>query len=303
MLALLPENAKDVVQLGGPGRPWSLRYGSQQAVLRRNDLGRFRAFGQSAQTACASITWLHEALLGIARIEFVVPEPLPDLEGESVLATQDAVWELLAHLPGTQMGWSDEEMRSAGRLLGEFHSASQRLAEKPQRPGSHPLVECRPNRPEAGAIRAAFERELEEINHLEMPRGFIHCDATQSNVVIDERGAFHLVDFAIGYKEAFLADVGSALWRNARSEPDAVTYDPARAAEFVRGYATMQPVPPESARAIVVYMKGRGLQLQMRLELRAGTDETVIRRLLAIEAQQAALEAAIALALARPGTR
>lgn len=53
----------------------------------------------------------------------------------------------------------------------------------------------------------------------------IHGDATQSNVVIDDDGTFRLVDFAIAYEDALLADVASALWRNGRSGPNAVSYD------------------------------------------------------------------------------
>jgi Ser/Thr protein kinase RdoA (MazF antagonist) len=152
-------------------------------------------------------------------------------------------------------------------------------------------------------VRVAFERELQNIEHDSAPRGVIHCDATQSNVVIDDRGAYHLVDFAIAYNDALLADVGSALWRNGRGSPDGVTYDPARAATFVHGYATVRSLLPEAGRAIVVYMNGRGLQLQSRLELRRGTDETIIRRLLSIAAQQAELETAITVALNGSGQR
>lgn len=47
----------------------------------------------------------------------------------------------------------------------------------------------------------------------------------------------------------------------------------------------------------MVYMKGRGMQLQKRLELRQGTDETVIQRLLAIHGQQDELGQAIAEAI------
>jgi hypothetical protein len=47
LLDLLPTPASEVAQLGGPGQPWSVRYGATRAVLRRNDPGRFRASGQS----------------------------------------------------------------------------------------------------------------------------------------------------------------------------------------------------------------------------------------------------------------
>jgi Ser/Thr protein kinase RdoA (MazF antagonist) len=184
-----------------------------------------------------------------------------------------------------------------------LHQTSLTLPLRLQRPGAQPLIECRPSHPAAREVRVAFERDLREIGHDSGPRGVIHGDATQSNVVIDDRGEHRLVDFAIAYQDALLADVGSALWRNGRAGPDAVTYDPARTATYVRGYATVRPLLPEAGRAIVVYMKGRGLQLQSRLELRRGTDETVIQRLLSIEAQQAELQTAITVALNGPGQR
>ncbi len=146
-----------------------------------------------------------------------------------------AIWELRSHVPGRPMGWTDDEMHAAGALLATFHRSSLALPPRPQRPGSHPLAECRPSHPAARPVRIAFERELADIGHRRAPRAVIHGDATQSNVVVDSRGAFHLVDFALAYDEALLADVGSVLWRNSRSSPDALTYDPARAARFVRG--------------------------------------------------------------------
>lgn len=294
---LLPAPVSDVEQLGGPGRPWRVRYGGSHAVLRRNDPGRFRSFGQSDELALASITWLHDVLRDLAEVGFVAPAPITDLRGRSIAIVDNAIWELLSYVPGRSMGWTDDEMHSAGALLATLHDSSLALAPRPQRPGSHPLNDCRPSHPDARAVRIAFERELEDIGHDGATRAVIHGDATQSNVVIDDRGAYRLVDFALAYSEALLADLGSALWRNGRSGPDAVTYDPARAARFVQGYATIRPLAPSAGRAIVIYMKGRGLQLQQRLEMRHGTDETVLQRLLAINIQQRELQAAITTAL------
>lgn len=299
VLGLLPTPVGGIAQLGGPGRPWSVRYGANHAVLRRNDPGRFRDFGQSEEVALASIAWLHDLLRDLARAGFVAPAPVSDLRGQSIAVVDGAIWELLTHVPGQPMGWTDDELHAAGALLARFHHTSLALPPRPQRPGSHPLSECRPTHPAARAVRAAFERELQEIERHPDPVGVIHGDATQSNVVIDDGGDYRLVDFAIAYQDALLADVGSALWRNGRTSPDAVTYDPMRVARFVAGYASVRPLAPEDGPAIAVYMKGRGLQLQQRLELRRGTDPTVLDRLLAIEAQQDDLSRAIADAIER----
>jgi Ser/Thr protein kinase RdoA (MazF antagonist) len=240
----------------------------------------------SPELARDSIDWLHEFLRDLAAAGFVAPAPVAELRGESVVVVDGVVWELLSFVPGEPMGWSDAEIYEAGRTLARFHECSAAVPRRPQRPGSLRLDESRPTHPDAQQIRAHVLRELLEIDAESAPRGVIHGDATQSNVVIEKRGPFHLVDFALAYEDALLADVGSALWRNGRTDPDAVRYEPARVTRFVRGYAAIRPLPTVSARAIVAYMQGRGLQLQHRLELRRGSDPTVMQRLLSIHAQQ-----------------
>lgn len=297
VLKLLPEPGDEITQLGGPGRPWSVRYGANQAILRWNDASRWRAFGFSDDEAVASIEWLHAFLRELAATGFVAPRPMNDLGDRSIAIVEGGIWELLARVPGRAMGWSDVEMVEAGSLLGRFHAASMTLRDRGQRPGAQPFASCEPDHPDARAIRVAFERELADLDTRSSERGVIHGDATQSNVVIDDRGTYHLVDYAIAYGEYLLGDIGSALWRNARSSPDAITYDPARAARFVDGYDSARPLGRAAAGAIVTFMKGRGLQLLRRLELRHGRDETVIQRLTAIHAAHAELAAAIQAAL------
>ncbi len=295
VLQLLPAPVSDLrQQLTGAGRPWLVRYAGKQAVLRSNDPARFRSFGFSPELARASIDWLQEFLRDLAIAGFVAPAPVSDLRGESVALIDGVIWELLSFVPGRPMGWSDDEMYQAGRTLASFHECAAATPPRPQRPGSLPLKDCRPSHPQAQHFRAHFARELVAIGDETAPRGVIHGDATQSNVVIGEGGVFHLVDFALAYHDAVLADVGSALWRNGRASPDAVTYDPARVTRFVQGYAALRPQSAISGRAIVAYMQGRGLQLQHRLELRHGSDPTVMQRLLSIHRQQDDLQEAAA---------
>ena len=52
-------------------RPWSVRYAGRHAVLRRNDPGRFRAFGQDEETALASVEWLHGVLRDLAAVGLI----------------------------------------------------------------------------------------------------------------------------------------------------------------------------------------------------------------------------------------
>jgi len=283
-LRLLPVAVSEMQQLGGVGRPWSIRYGSTRAVLRCNDAGRWRAFGFTDDEAVASIEWLHGMLRDIADTGFIAPRPIDHLDGRSIAVVAGGLWELLSYVPGWPMGWTDREISGAGTLLAQFHDASLRLPTRPQRPGAQPFAACEPAHPEARVIRARFERDWATLDAADSLHAVIHGDATQSNVVIADDGSFHLVDFAIAYKDHIYADIGSALWRNGRSSADAVTYDVARAARFVRGYHSVRPLGDSAARAIVTSMLGRGLQLQHRLELRHGRDETVMQRLLAIHA-------------------
>lgn len=288
---LLPAPLDDARQLGGPGRPWSLRYASRTAVLRRNDLAGARSLGMSEADALASTAWLHGVLRDLGASGFIAPVPLPDLDGASIAVVDGATWELLSHVPGRPMGWSDGEMAMAGALLARFHEVSLELPARPQRPGALPLTACRPVHPAAVSVRAEVESELASL--ATEARAVIHGDATQANVVVDETGAMHLVDFAIAFEELLVGDVGSALWRNGRTDVDAVRYDPRRCATFVSGYRSVRPLPPSAGQAIATCMLARGLQLQQRLELRGGTDATVVQRLLAIRDARRAIAAAI----------
>lgn len=293
MLRLLPVAASETQQLGGPGRPWSIRYGSTRAVLRWNDAGRWRAFGFSDDEAVASLEWLHRMLGDLSATGFIAPRPIDHLDGRSIALVDGGLWELLSHVPGRAMGWTDREIHAAGALLARFHDASARLPTRPQRPGAQPFAACEPAHPEARVVRSRFERDSVTPDAADVLHAVIHGDATQSNVVVAADGSFHLVDFAIAYNDHTYADIGSALWRNGRSSADAVTYDGARAAGFVRGYDSVRPLGARAARAIVTSMLGRGLQLQHRLELRHGRDETVMQRLLAIHAAHDELVASI----------
>lgn len=297
VVALLPWTPDELRQLGGPGRPGFVRYGSREAVLRCNESARFRAFHFSPELALASIRWLHEFLGDLAIGGFTAPAPVSDLGGQSIAVVDGTIWELLSFVPGGPMGWTDAEFREAGGLLARFHNASLATPPRSQRPGSLTVELSHPMAVEARELRSRFEAELADIDDEPARRGVVHGDATQSNVVVADGRAFHLVDYALAYQEVLLFDVGSALWRNGRSSPDAITYDPRRVANFVSGYAEVRALTPDASHAVVVYMKGRGLQLQHRLELRGGRDDTVMQRLQSIDRQQIQLERAISEAL------
>jgi Ser/Thr protein kinase RdoA (MazF antagonist) len=282
--ALLPIAPHEATQLGGPTRPWVVRYGTRTAVLRFSDPERLRRLRIAPEVARSSIVWLHAFLADLERVGFVAPAPVRDLDGDSIAVVDGVIWELLTFVPGGAVDWSDPDMRAAGALLARFHDASRRTPVRGQRPGALPIIDCRPAHSDARRVRAVVERELAVVGYDAAPRAVVHGDATQANVVIDE-GTYRLVDYALAYVEPLLFDIGSALWRNGRTHPNSLDYDPRRAAEYVRGYHTVRPLATSDAKAIVAYMLARGLQIQERLERREGRDDTVIGRLLSVERQ------------------
>jgi Ser/Thr protein kinase RdoA (MazF antagonist) len=291
----LPAPVDDVGQLGGPHRPWHVRYGGQAAVVRANDLKHLARLGFSADLAMSSIEWLHSFLRDLAETGFTAPAPIADLGGKSTALRDGVIWELLTFVPGRPMGWRDDEMRHAGQLLARFHEASLRTRPRPQRPGALTIENCRPVDPRAASVRTHVEAELAEIRI--GAKGVVHGDATQANVVIED-DQYRLVDFALAFHESLVFDIASALWRNGRTDASSVIYDPHRVEAFVRGYHEARRLRENDDRRIITGMMARGLQLQQRLELRGGVDETVMLRLSAIERQQSDLRAAIASVIA-----
>ena len=294
-MALLPGPVAEVRQQA-PRRPWIIRYGARTAVLRATPLDAIRPLGFSHELALASARWLHDVLRDLAGSGFPAPAPVDELDGRSLVIVDGVLWELLSFVPGRPMGWSDDEMRHAGAELGRLRRAFEKLPAREQRPGALTIDACHPSDPVAIDVRAELDRELVDIGHGSASRSIVHGDATQANVVIDG-GRYTLVDYTIAFKEAPLFDVASALWRNGRADANSVDYDPARVATFVSGYHEVRRLSPADARAIVVYMKARGLQLQQRLELRSGDDPTVIARLQAVRRQQGELIEAISAVL------
>jgi len=293
---LLPDEIEEASQVD-PRRPWIVRYGSRRAVLRATDLNALQSLGFSPELAYASLAWLHELLRDLSTAGFTAPAPLTELDGQSIVVIDGIAWELLTFVPGRPMAWSDYEMRHAGALLASLHAALTGLSPREQRPGALPIESCRPADLVARGIQAELERELSRIGYERVGRTVVHGDATQANVVI-EGDKFAFVDYTIAYVECELFDIASALWRNARVDANAVRYDPGRAALFVGGYCGERRLKPVDAIAIVALMKGRGLQLQQRLELRRGVDDTVLQRLVAICAQSRELVEAMAGAIA-----
>jgi hypothetical protein len=309
VVSLLPSAAR-LEQLSGPSgvprpavfgtenkwRPWKVEYSGRTAVLRRTDPVRFRMSGLDAEGALANVMWLHGVLRDLAASGFRAPAPIADLEGRSVAFLDGAAWELFTFVPGEPIGRSNAEIEASGALLARFHEAASRLPTREQRPGAMPVTECEPAHPRAREIRRQLLRELGEIGADSAQSIVIHGDATEANVIRDD-GHYHLIDYAIAQIDCILADLGSALWRIGRDPLEGNAYEPSRVARFLKGYASVHPLTPNRARAAVLHMKGRGLQLQRRLELRGGRDDSIIERLRGVANRQVELiEAAVSTA-------
>ena len=67
--------------------------------------------------------------------------------------------------------------------------------------------------------------------------------------------------------------IGYGLWRSGRPCQSAASLDLARLSRFIHGYATAVGLRPHAARALPVYLYGRGLQMIAK-RVQAGRAET-----------------------------
>ena len=93
--------------------------------------------------------------------------------------------------------------------------------------------------------------------------------------------------------------MGFGLWRSGRAEAAAVAADPARVRRLVAGYHGVRPLDARAGPAAVcAYMRARGLQFIVHHLDGGGDLRLALRRVEALAADQPALEAALAAALA-----
>jgi aminoglycoside phosphotransferase (APT) family kinase protein len=103
----------------------------------------------------------------------------------------------------------------------------------------------------------------------------IHGDFTNDNVIAAGApvGVVGVIDFALAHAETPLADIGYGLWRSGRPRPEAGRLDLQRVRRFVRGYCGTARLSADEARAVTVYLHGRGLQMIAK-RVGAGRAET-----------------------------
>jgi Ser/Thr protein kinase RdoA (MazF antagonist) len=127
----------------------------------------------------------------------------------------------------------------------------------------------------------------------------IHGDFTNHNVIADSNPptATGVIDFHRAHLEVPLADIAYGLWRSGRPSQDAYCLDLTRLRQFVHGYASTLPLPPGAARALPVYLYGRGLQMIAK-RVQAGPPETgMLAQAEWIAANAAPITGAVAAAL------
>jgi Ser/Thr protein kinase RdoA (MazF antagonist) len=269
-------------------RAWLVEWQGTRGVLRRVPVP---ADPNSRALLMGDLAWLHVFLARLAELGFPSPRPLPSFGGNSWTIADGMLWEILSFLPGHAVGWAAEPpMEEIGALLARYHATARHIEAAGQRPVALPLA----NVPEillsstlptvctdpdrAAAIRQLAEqlaRDLDGIGHLASARGVIHGDFTNHNVVADgvPPRPTGVIDFGLAHVETPVADIGYGLWRSGRPCQDADYLDLSRVKQFLRGYASTVRVSAGEARAIPVYLRGRGLQMIAK-RIRAGRAET-----------------------------
>jgi len=257
-------------------RAWLAGWHGERGVLRARPVPADEA---ARARMLDDVAWLHSFLARLARQDFPAPHPLPAFTGQSWTVARGQLWELVTFIPGREVGWDSEpHLGQIGALLASYHAAARRVPVGGQRPGVIQLadvpgillsprlgVAC-PDPERAAVIRRLTERlaaDLENISGSPAEKIAIHGDFTTHNVIADgipPRPA-GVIDFERAHLEVPAADIGYGLWRSGRPRQDASHLDLARLSLFIRGYSSGAALPPQAARALPVYLYGRGLQM------------------------------------------
>jgi Ser/Thr protein kinase RdoA (MazF antagonist) len=266
------------------GRAWPVDWRGTPGVLRQLP-------APAPGPLIGGVAWRHAFLARLAGLGFPAPEPLPCFDGASWATGPGALWEVVSFLPGQVVGWAVEPpLEEIGALLARYHAAARQVAVAGQCPGALPLADvpavllsprleaAHVGRDLAAAIRRQAERlagDLAGIARLTGEPVVIHGDFTNHNVIAagTPPRAAGVIDFALAHAETPLADIGYGLWRSGRPRQDAGHLDLSRISRFVAGYAGTARLSADEARAVAVYLGGRGLQMIAK-RVRAGRAET-----------------------------
>jgi Ser/Thr protein kinase RdoA (MazF antagonist) len=277
---LMRDAGLDVTAVAVPvreGRAWLADWQGIRGVLRGRSVS---ARAADPVEMIGDVAWLHGFLAALAGSAFPAPRPLPAFGGRSWALEAGQLWELVSFLPGRAAGWSSEpSMGQIGALLARYHAAAGRVRMSGQRPGVIPLdsvpavllsrrlgAKC-PDGEQAAEVRRLAARLAGDLDNLSGlapgPRIVIHGDFTNHNVLAHgiPPAPAGVIDFDRAYLEMPVADIGFGLWRSGRPHQEAAHLDLGKLSQFVRGYARTIPLPADAARALPVFLYGRGLQM------------------------------------------
>jgi Ser/Thr protein kinase RdoA (MazF antagonist) len=289
VLDLMADVATRLEALDPRGQPWLVETGHRKAVLRRLPLS----------SGLDDVAWLHQFLDRLAQSGFPAPRPLRLLAGESFVVLGEAIWETVSFLPGRRLNWDPRvPVGSAGALLARFHLASLAMSLPEQRPGALPMEACWPA--SEASLAERFQRDLADVGHFSVGRCVVHGDATPANMLVDGRipEMSGLIDFVRAHVGPPESDISFALWVAGRTEQPAIALDADRIRAFVAGYHRVRPLGDWAARAIPLYLVGRGLQMLTRLERAGRRDEIQSNRLHWLDDNRRWLEDVVASGLA-----
>jgi aminoglycoside phosphotransferase (APT) family kinase protein len=120
-----------------------------------------------------------------------------------------------------------------------------------------------------------------------------------ANILVDEsmKLSAALIDFTLAHLGTPESDISFGLWVNGRTERTALTLDADRIWTFVAGYHRIRPLSGWAVRAIPLYLVGRGLQMQVRLERARAWDQMQVNRLEWLSTHRSWLEQVVASAV------
>ena len=286
ILASIERPNLSVRPLDSRGQPWLLEAADWRAVLRHLPPRRY-----PPAESLPHMEWLHRFLDRLTSVEVATPRPLRELGGASIAVANGAMWELLSYVPGRTLGFDPRvSLESAGGLLASFHLASREVPTPEQRPGALPLEDCCPV--SGGALVSVFQRDLADLDQASVDWCVLHADCTVGNMLVsgEPPTTSGMIDFTLAQLGPPEADISFALWVTGRTEQPQRRLDYARVRAFVSGYHRVRPLTAWAARAIPVYLVGRGMQLLTRIERAGGTDEVQLERVRWLHAHRAELE-------------
>ncbi|MCP4837017.1 MAG: aminotransferase class III-fold pyridoxal phosphate-dependent enzyme [Phycisphaera sp.] len=202
-----------------------------------------------------------------------VPSVIPDRAGERivrfVLDGVDAFARMQRHLPGD--AWRDvaatpELGRSIGRMLAEVHAALAGFDHAgADRSHAWDIATCRRHRGSLIHVEVESRRTILEMIMQEQaaivepllercPRGMLHGDANDENILVDGERVAGLIDFGDALRGALVQDLGITL---AYAAQHGTPPNLDLAASVVVGYHEFRPLQEEERRALFPLLRSR----------------------------------------------